>query len=82
VTLNKFFHHPTIKGSRTVKSIQGGEIFNVLRFELSAYLLHPRGLKLKHRIGAPFPENRHRLFVVKRYISPVNLNAKQLFNAA
>ena len=81
MTLNKIVHHPAVQGTRTIKCVKCGEIFNALGLELAADFLHSGRLKLKDRISTPLGKDSHRLLVVKRYIGPVNLNSKQLFNA-
>ena len=78
--LDELLDHAAIERPGPVKRVQGRKVLNILRLKLPTDLLHPGRLKLKHRIGAPFPENSHRFFVVKRYIRPVNLYAKQLLN--
>src|SRR6185295_13908665 len=81
MTLDEFIHHTAIKWSGPVERVERRQIFKPLRLQLPADLLHARRLKLEDRFSPSFSEYRKRFSVVKRYIRPLNLLIKQLFNA-
>src|ERR1044072_2729471 len=80
VALDEFIDHAAVEWSGTIKSIKRREIFKTLRLQLPADLLHARRLKLEDRFSPSFSEYSKRFSVVKRYIPPLNLFTRQLFN--
>src|ERR1043165_6737856 len=78
---NKLVDHAAVEWSRPVERIQRREVCKPFRLQLPADLLHARRLKLKDCFRPPVSEYCKRFIVVKRYIRPLNLRSKRLFNA-
>ena len=79
MALNELVNHAAVERSRPIKRIKRREVFNALRFQLPANLLHAQKIQTERPHPSALPRNTcHRFLVVKRYIGPVNLCAQAI----
>ncbi len=72
MTVDKIVDHSAVKRPRPIERIEGGQIFEFLWPQLATHILHARRFKLENRFGASLTKKFHRLWIVCRYLCPVD----------
>src|SRR5439155_25184357 len=78
---DEIVNHSSINRSWSIQCVKRREVFNTLRSQLPANLLHPRRFELEDSIRLALAKQLHSLLVVKQNLCPYNFHVKHALYA-